>query len=104
MSCPITVVDISLFARNPATCGAKPSSPNAATLSLIVTPASAPAMSAPYTEAGRCLLALRWATATVSNHLLATASSLLPFRLFHNRAFLSVAGSRCPEGLIFVSS
>ncbi len=78
MSWPITVVAISLVAGSPATCGANPSSPNAATLSLIVAPASAPAISAPYTDFGRCLLARRCATATVSNHLLAITSSL-PF-------------------------
>ncbi len=75
MSWPITVVAISLVAGRPATCGANPSSENAATLSRIVTPASAPATSAPYTSFGRCLLARRCATATVSNHLFAMTSS-----------------------------
>src|SRR5690349_11358195 len=70
-SWPITLVAISRVAGRPATCGAKPSSENAATLSRIVTPASAPAINAPYTSFGRCRLARRWATATVSNHLFA---------------------------------
>ena len=46
MSWPITVVAIARAAGRPATCGANPSSPNASTLSRIVTPASAPATSA----------------------------------------------------------
>ena len=44
---PITVVAISRVAGSPATCGANPSSANASTLSRMVTPASAPAISAP---------------------------------------------------------
>ncbi len=68
---PITVVAISRVAGRPATCGANPSSENASTLSAAVTPFSAPATSAPYTDLGRRLLARRCATATVSNHLLA---------------------------------
>ena len=75
MSWPITVVDICRVAGAPATCGANPSSEKAATLSRIVTPASAPAISAPYTSFGRCRLARRCATATVSNHLFAIISS-----------------------------
>ena len=70
---PITVVAISRVAGSPATCGANPSSENAATLSRTVTPASAPATSAPYTELGSRRLARRCATATVSNHLSAIA-------------------------------
>jgi 3-polyprenyl-4-hydroxybenzoate decarboxylase len=72
----MTVVAISRVAGSPATCGANPSSANAATLSRIVMPCSVPAISAPYTDAGRCLLARFCATATVSNHLLAIAFSL----------------------------
>ena len=68
---PITVVAMSRAAGSPATCGAKPSSENAATLSRAVTPCSAPATSAPYTDLGSRRLARRCATATVSNHLLA---------------------------------
>ena len=81
---PITVVAISRVAGSPATCGANPSSANASTLSRIVTPASAPAISAPYTDLGRRFFARRCATATVSNHLLAIASSL-PFAVFPER-------------------
>ena len=66
----------------PATCGAKPSSPNAATLSSTVTPRSEPAISAPYTDLGSRFLARRCATATVSNHALAM-SALQPL---HSRA------------------
>jgi len=44
---PMTVVDRSRCADSPATCGANPSSLNAATLSLTVTPFSEPATSAP---------------------------------------------------------
>src|SRR5215831_1575969 len=73
---PITLVDISRIAGSPATCGANPSSENAATLSRTVRPSSAPATSAPYTDLGSRLLARRCATATVSNHLLAMMSSL----------------------------
>src|ERR1700760_4343701 len=71
MSWPSTRVAISRVAGWPAVIGAKPISLYASTLSLIVTPASAPAISAPYTDDGRYHLARRWATATVSNHLLA---------------------------------
>ena len=71
ISWPITVVAIARAAGSPATCGANPSSANAATLSRMVTPSSAPATSAPYTDFGSRLLARRCATATVSNHLLA---------------------------------
>ena len=74
ISWPITVVAISRVAGSPATCGANPSSENAATLSLTVTPASAPATSAPYTDGGSRRFARRCATATVSNHLLAMVS------------------------------
>ncbi len=56
MSCPMTGVAISRVAGSPATCGANPSSENASTLSRIVTPASAPAISAPYTAFGQVLL------------------------------------------------
>src|SRR6516162_2956533 len=73
----MTVVAISRAAGSPATCGANPSSPNAATLSRMVTPSSAPATSAPYTDFGSFLLARRWATATVSNHLLAMSDHYL---------------------------
>ena len=44
---PITVVAISRVAGSPATCGASPISANASTLSRMVTPASAPSISAP---------------------------------------------------------
>ena len=45
-SCPMKVVARSRTAARSATCGAKPSSANAATLSSIVAPRSVPAMSA----------------------------------------------------------
>ncbi len=67
----MTLVARSLLSANPATCGAKPSSANAATLSSTVMPRSEPATSAPYTDLGRRFLARRCASATVSNHLLA---------------------------------
>jgi len=44
--CPITVVDRSRLSDAPMTCGAKPSSPNASTLSEAVSPFSLAAMSA----------------------------------------------------------
>ena len=44
---PITSVARSRLSERPATCGAKPSSPNAATLSSVVSPRSEPATSAP---------------------------------------------------------
>ncbi len=40
ISCPITVVDRSRLSSAPTTCGAKPSSPNASTLSATVRPFS----------------------------------------------------------------
>ena len=46
ISCPITVVDRSRFSIAPMTCGAKPSSPNASTLSATVMPFSLAATSA----------------------------------------------------------
>ena len=46
IDCPITVVDRSRFPDSPATCGAKPSSPNADRLSSTVRPLSEPATSA----------------------------------------------------------
>ena len=58
---------MSRSAGAPPTCGANPSSPNAATLSASVIPASEPAISAEYTDLGRRFLARRWATATDSN-------------------------------------
>src|SRR5258707_13055755 len=67
----MTVVAGSRLPDTPATCGAKPSSLNASTLSLTVSPSSEPAISAPYTDLGRRLRARRCATATVSNHALA---------------------------------
>ncbi len=76
--CPITVVVRSRLADSPATCGAKPSSLNASTLSLTVSPFSEPAISAPYTDLGSRLRARRCAAATVSNHpLLISESSRL---------------------------
>ena len=54
---PITLVAIARSARCPATCGAKPISRNAASLSAIVCPRSEPATRAPYTGAGSRLLA-----------------------------------------------
>src|SRR5260370_27745967 len=71
----MTVVARSRLADSPATCGAKPSSLNASTLSLTVSPFSEPAISAPYTDLGRRLRARRCATATVSNHALAICLS-----------------------------
>ena len=73
----MTVVAISRVAGSPATCGAKPSSENASTLSRAVSPFSAPATSAPYTDLGSRRLARRCATATVSNHLLAMSGAFL---------------------------
>jgi len=72
---PMTVVARSRLAESPATCGAKPSSLNALTLSLTVSPFSEPATSAPYTDLGRRLRARRCATATVSNQALAICQS-----------------------------
>ena len=43
-------------------------------LSSRVRPRSEPAINAPYTDLGRRFLARRWASATVSNHLLAIAN------------------------------
>jgi hypothetical protein len=71
---PRTVVARSRCADNPATCGAKPNSPNAAMLSSSVSPRSEPAMSAPYTDFGSRRLARRWASATVSNQALLICS------------------------------
>ena len=68
MSWPSTRVAIDRCAWCPATCGAKPISRNAASLSSIVCPRSEPATSAPYTGAGNRLRARRCATATDSNH------------------------------------
>ena len=47
LAAPDVVVDISRVAGRPATWGANPSSANASTLSRMVVPASAPAISAP---------------------------------------------------------
>src|SRR6478736_5123328 len=66
----MTVVDRSRWLLRPATCGAKPSSPNASTLSLSVRPNSDPATSAMYTDFGIRRFARRCASATVSNHSL----------------------------------
>src|SRR5262245_8292221 len=74
-SWPMTVVASSRAAGSPATCGRKPSSENALTLSFIVTPASAPATTARYTDRGSPRLAPRCASATVSNHVLVLAIS-----------------------------
>ena len=60
-SCPITVVARSRFSQAPITCGAKPSSPNASTLSESVSPFSLPASSAEYADLGRRFLARCWA-------------------------------------------
>src|SRR5712672_2779826 len=76
-SWPITVVARSRVAGRSATCGRSRSSENAATLSFIVTPASAPATRARYTPFGSCRRARRWASATVSNHVLVLAISEL---------------------------
>ena len=46
-SWPMTLVARSRLSASPATCGAKPSSPKAATLSSTVIPRSEPAISAP---------------------------------------------------------
>ena len=55
--CPITVVARSRFSSAPMTCGAKPSSAKASTLSATVTPFSLAANSAAYTGLGRRFLA-----------------------------------------------
>ena len=65
---PITVVERSRASRKPATCGAKPSSSNAPTLSLSVSPCSDPAQIAMYTESGSRFCARLCASATDSNH------------------------------------
>ena len=67
---PITVVAMFRLLALPATCGAKPSWSNESRLSFAERPFSEPATMAPYTDVGRCFCARRWATATVSNHLL----------------------------------
>src|SRR5674476_180935 len=64
----MTVVAKSRFDDRPATCGANPSSANAAVLSLYDTPFSEPASNALYTDFGSRFLACRCASATVSNH------------------------------------
>ena len=64
----MNVVDWSRSADSPATCGAKPSSANAAMLSLYVIPRSEPASSALYTDFGSRFFARRCASATVSIH------------------------------------
>ena len=76
-SWPITVVASSRAAGRSATCGRSRSSENALTLSFIVTPASAPATRAMYTDFGSRRLARRWASATVSNQVLVLAISEL---------------------------
>ena len=63
----MTVVASSRFAGRSATCGRKPSSSKAATLSSIVSPFSDPAISAAYTERGSRFRARTCASATVSN-------------------------------------
>ena len=69
MSWPITVVDWSRSAGLSATVGTKPSSRNAPTLSVRVSPASEPAFRAENTDRGS-LFSARWrAISTVSNHL-----------------------------------
>src|SRR5580692_11520530 len=71
---PSTVVARSRCAGSPATCGANPSSANAATLSASVWPRSAPASSALYTDAGSRFFARRCASATDSNQVLPIGS------------------------------
>src|SRR5580693_7636807 len=78
---PSTVTDRSRAAGSPAACGANPSSPNAATLSLSVAPCSDPATTDQYTDFGSRLRARRSASATVSNHPLPIA--VLPGLLDH---------------------
>ncbi len=78
--CPITVVARSRSSHRPATWGARPNSPKAATLSSTVRPFSDPATRAAYTEEGRRRLARRWASATVSNQGLLMGASR-PFSL-----------------------
>src|SRR6478752_1452867 len=56
-SCPITVVARSRFSSAPITCGAKPSSVKASTLSATVTPLSLAATSELYTDFGSRFLA-----------------------------------------------
>ena len=79
-SWPMTFTDRSRLAARPATWGANPSWPKAATLSSKVVPRSEPATSAPYTDLGRRRLARRCASATVSNHAFAI-SDPSPFAL-----------------------
>ena len=74
----ITVVASSRATGRSATCGRNRSSPNAATLSSMVRPASAPATRARYTDRGSRRLARRWASATVSNHCLVLAIQSTP--------------------------
>ena len=74
-SWPMTAVPSWRSAGSPATCGRKRSSANALTLSRIVTPASAPATTARYTDRGSRRLARRRASATVSNQSLVLAIS-----------------------------
>src|SRR5580693_2236665 len=78
---PSTVVARSRCLANPATCGANPSSPNAATLSASVAPCSDPATTDQYTDFGNRFLARRSASATVSSHPLPIA--VLPGLLDH---------------------
>ena len=86
MSWPMTVVACSRFCGRSATCGRKPSSRKAATLSSTVMPCSEPATSAMYTDLGRRFLARRCASATVSNQCLLLAISF-PFQLGQTWSF-----------------
>ncbi|NIL87599.1 hypothetical protein RhoFasGS6_05026 [Rhodococcus fascians] len=91
IGCPITVVDRSRLSDNPATCGANPSSPNAAMLSSTVNPRSEPATSAAYTDFGKRFFARRCASATVSNHALfaiALCSYSIPASGFSSQIFV----------------
>ncbi|EUA15362.1 FMN-dependent alpha-hydroxy acid dehydrogenase domain protein [Mycobacterium kansasii 732] len=78
ISWPITVVAKSRFSVAPMTCGAKPSSAKAATLSATVIPFSLAAISDEYTDLGNRRFARCWATATVSNQ--ASAMTTAGFR------------------------
>ena len=88
MSCPSTDVARSRAAgRFAIRGGANRSSPNAARLSCSVTPFSAPATSAMYTDLGSRRLARLRASSTVSNHsrvlaMVSLAPDSKPDRLF----------------------
>ena len=88
---------MSRWAGAPPTCGANPSSPNAATLSASVMPASEPAMSAEYTDFGSRRLARRWATATDSNQRFLHRSRGLSSHAAYGQALLRHVDRRLGE-------